>query len=207
MPRRSVEQRRMLEAAKRFSTPRRALELEAELAAICHKAAVKSLEVLKARRGDEVHHGDEAKRPVNEELAGFEDAAGAEVSLTQSLPIIEMLADLCDGVGKRSLRPVDLTQRARAPQIAEIFNAGTQPLQNLSHIKEMQGPHAPNPRPAAVLAPCRPAAVRSSAHPACCDGPHAAGERPTDVIDGRAIAKAAIVRGCAAAEARSALAT
>lgn len=132
----------------------------------------------------------------------WKDAAGAEVSLTQSLPIIEMLADLCDGVGKRSLRPVDLTQRARARQIAEIFNAGTQPLQNLSHIKEMQGPHAPN-----TSTSRRARALQTSRHAIVCS-PRVlrwpsrwTGERPTDVIDGRAIAKAAIVRGCAAAEA------
>jgi maleylpyruvate isomerase len=95
----------------------------------------------------------------------WKDVAGAEHSLTQSLPIIELLCDVCDAPGRPSLRPADPVARARARQIAEVLNAGTQPLQNLSHIKTIQG------------------------------------DRPTDVIDARAIAKAAIVKGLAAVEA------
>jgi maleylacetoacetate isomerase len=112
-------------------------------------------------KGDQVRVSEMAQVP----RLDFKDAGGSEVSITQSLAIIELLCDVSDAAGKRSLRPLDPVGRAKARQIAEIFNAGTQPLQNLSHIKEMQG------------------------------------DRPKDVIDGRQIAKAAIVRGLAAAEA------
>ena len=37
-----------------------------------------------------------------------------------------------------SLRHVDFVARARAREIAEVINAGTQPLQNLSHLKTIK---------------------------------------------------------------------
>jgi len=70
------------------------------------------------------------------------DASGESHSLTQSLAIIELLCDVYDQPGSPSLRPLDPIARSRARQIAEIINSGTHPLQNLSHIKEIQGSHA-----------------------------------------------------------------
>jgi maleylacetoacetate isomerase len=93
----------------------------------------------------------------------WKDLAGAEHSLTQSIAIIELLCEVCGG-GRASLLPVDPVMRAHARQIAEIINSGTHPLQNLSHIKTIQG------------------------------------ELSKDVIDARAIGKAAIIKGLAAVE-------
>jgi len=90
------------------------------------------------------------------------DAGGEAHSLTQSLAIIEFLIDSHATVGTKSLLPIDPVLRARAREIAEVVNAGTQPLQNLSHIKAMS---------------------------ATADG-----------VDGRAIGKAAIIKGLAALE-------
>jgi len=48
--------------------------------------------------------------------------------LSESLPIIEYLEETRP---ERSLLPKDPYQRAQARRIAEVFNAGTQPMQNL----------------------------------------------------------------------------
>jgi len=69
----------------------------------------------------------------------WRDGAGKQQSLTQSLAIIEFLCDACAGGLVSSLLPSDPLARARCRQIAEVINSGTHPLQNLSHIKEMQG--------------------------------------------------------------------
>ena len=66
------------------------------------------------------------------------DSGGESHSLTQSLAIIELLNDT-HASGGPSLLPIDPVQRARAREIAEVINSGTQPLQNLGHIKEVQG--------------------------------------------------------------------
>ena len=67
------------------------------------------------------------------------DAGGQLHSLTQSLAIIELLHEACASDATPSLQPADVVSRAKAREIAEIINAGTQPLQNLSHIKAIQG--------------------------------------------------------------------
>ena len=65
------------------------------------------------------------------------DSAGTSHSLTQSLAIIEMLIE-AHAATTSSLRHVDFVARARAREIAEVINAGTQPLQNLSHLKTIK---------------------------------------------------------------------
>ncbi|XP_072167779.1 maleylacetoacetate isomerase-like [Diadema setosum] len=54
------------------------------------------------------------------------------VLMTQSLPIIEYLDETRDGV---SILPKDPLQRYSTRRLAEIINAGIQPLQNLSMLK------------------------------------------------------------------------
>lgn len=74
----------------------------------------------------------------------WSDTAGERHSLTQSLPIIEFLEDaLCSGGahGGVTLLPSDPIARSRAREIAEVINAGTQPLQNLSHLKALTSVH------------------------------------------------------------------
>jgi hypothetical protein len=63
------------------------------------------------------------------------DGAGQPQSLTQSLAIIEFLADACASSAAPSLLPNDALGRANCRQIAEIINSGTQPLQNLALLK------------------------------------------------------------------------
>lgn len=64
------------------------------------------------------------------------DAGGARRSLTQSLAIVEFLDEAAGANGSMaSLLPRDALLRARAREIAEVINSGTQPLQNLAHIK------------------------------------------------------------------------
>ena len=92
------------------------------------------------------------------------DAAGERQSLTQSLAIIELLIESHHGHSAGSLLPLDATGRARAREIAEIINSGTQPHQNLSTINTVQG------------------------------------ERSKEVIDARALAKAAVIKGLTAVE-------
>ena len=58
------------------------------------------------------------------------------VTLTQSLPIIEYLDETRPGDHK--ILPSDHLQRFQARQIAEVINAGTQPLQNLSVLKMLK---------------------------------------------------------------------
>ena len=113
------------------------------------------------------------------------DSAGERHSLTQSLAIIEFLAEAAVGAvravgaeaavgavgavgmgGRRSLLPLEPLARARAREIAEVINAGTQPLSNLSHMN-------------AITA-------------------------ATEGADGRAIGKAAMIKGLVAAEALAA---
>ena len=65
----------------------------------------------------------------------WSDAAGARHSLTQSLPIIELLEEAAGCSSGRRLLPSDAVSRARAREIAEVINAGTQPLQNRAHLE------------------------------------------------------------------------
>ena len=66
------------------------------------------------------------------------DAAGERQQITQSLSIIALLCHACDAPGAPSLLPTGPLERARASEIAEIINSGTQPLQNLSVIKSVK---------------------------------------------------------------------
>jgi len=71
----------------------------------------------------------------------YTDAAGGRHTLTQSLAIIDFLDAACGGVPFMPAldgTPEAALRRARAKQIAEIINAGTQPLQNLSVLKSVK---------------------------------------------------------------------
>lgn len=61
---------------------------------------------------------------------------GATATVTQSLAIIEFLEDAFPSHGC-SMYPGDAVQRARAREMAEVVNSGTQPLQNLSTWKKI----------------------------------------------------------------------
>ncbi|CAJ1351902.1 unnamed protein product, partial [Effrenium voratum] len=69
----------------------------------------------------------------------FTDAAGQRQSLTQSLAIIEFLDVLSDSplIPPADGTPEGTLRRARALEIAEIINSGTQPLQNLGVLKSV----------------------------------------------------------------------
>jgi maleylpyruvate isomerase len=62
------------------------------------------------------------------------DGAGAR-PLTQSMAIIELLEEQFP---EPPLLPADPWRRARARQLAEMVNAGIQPLQNLSVLQHLQ---------------------------------------------------------------------
>ena len=66
-------------------------------------------------------------------------AGGVRRSLTQSLAIIEFLDSVARAPAEPSLFPAGALDRARAREIAEIVNSGTQPLQNLGHLKALEG--------------------------------------------------------------------
>jgi maleylpyruvate isomerase len=74
----------------------------------------------------------------------FTDEKGAQHTVTQSIAIIDFLDSMLGGVENGYLvPPADGTVegallRSRALQIAEVVNAGTQPLQNLATIKSVQ---------------------------------------------------------------------
>jgi len=63
---------------------------------------------------------------------------GQTVRLAQSLPMIEYLEE---SFPTPSLLPADPYLRARARQLAEIVNAGIQPLQNLSVLQRLKRDH------------------------------------------------------------------
>lgn len=60
---------------------------------------------------------------------------GTVTALAQSLPILEYLDERWP---TPAILPADLVQRARARQLAEIINAGIQPLQNLTTTKRVK---------------------------------------------------------------------
>jgi maleylpyruvate isomerase len=60
---------------------------------------------------------------------------GTVRTIAQSLPILEYLDER---FGERPILPKDLFLRARARELAEIVNAGIQPLQNLSVTKAVK---------------------------------------------------------------------
>jgi maleylpyruvate isomerase len=77
-----------------------------------------------------------AKNPMSQvpTLEITEDDGSAHV-ITQSLPILEYLEERFP---QRPLLPKDLYLRARTRGLAEIINAGIQPLQNLSTTKQVK---------------------------------------------------------------------
>jgi len=79
-----------------------------------------------------------AKNPLAQVpvLEATNAATGEVVTVTQSLAIIAFLEDAFPGRGG-SLLPRDLAARAAAREVAEMCNAGTQPLQNLSVVRKV----------------------------------------------------------------------
>jgi maleylacetoacetate isomerase len=63
-------------------------------------------------------------------------AGGESVCLSQSLAIGEFLDSAFPS--RRSMIPKDPLERARALEVVEVVNAGTQPLQNFFYLKRLQ---------------------------------------------------------------------
>ncbi len=79
-----------------------------------------------------------AQNPMRQvPLLTFTDADGQRHALAQSLAIIEFLEERYPAPAP-PLLPLEPVARARARQLAEIINAGTQPLQNLSVLKHLR---------------------------------------------------------------------
>lgn len=74
--------------------------------------------------------------PVLEAVHTAPDGTRAPVQLTQSLAILGFLDAVCPADAPR-LIPADPMAAARAWQLAEIVNAGIQPLQNLSVLQAL----------------------------------------------------------------------
>ena len=70
------------------------------------------------------------------------EAGGAPVFLTQSMAILEFLEELFPAP---PLLPTDALARARTRQLAEMVNAGMQPLQNLSTTEHIRRELAGDP--------------------------------------------------------------
>lgn len=76
-------------------------------------------------------------------VLSFVDVRGQTQTLTQSLAIIDFLDATCGDSSVPLVPPADGTpegalMRARALQIAEVVNSGTQPLQNLQVLQEVK---------------------------------------------------------------------
>lgn len=86
---------------------------------------------LRKEKGDQHSDGYKEKNPMSQvPLLEFNDPkSGRQVRLTQSVAILEYLEESFGGV---PLLPKEPVARAKARQIAELVNAGIQPLQNLS---------------------------------------------------------------------------
>lgn len=77
-----------------------------------------------------------AKNPMNQvPVLEFHGGSLDGKRLTQSLAIIELMEHL---VARAPLLPSDAWQRAKARQLAEIVNAGTQPNQNLNLLTKLK---------------------------------------------------------------------
>lgn len=90
-----------------------------------------------------ISDGGEQKKPAYVAMAPMAqvptlewDEQGETVRLTQSLAILSLLDARCP---TPSLFPEDSLLRARALEMAEIVNAGIQPLQNLSTLQLIDG--------------------------------------------------------------------
>lgn len=86
--------------------------------------------------GDQFADAYRAKNPISQvpTLEVTEDD-GARIALTQSLPILEYLDERWPDP---PILPRDPHLRARARALAEIVNAGIQPLQNLTTLKRIK---------------------------------------------------------------------
>jgi maleylpyruvate isomerase len=86
--------------------------------------------------GDQFADAYRAKNPISQvpTLEITEDD-GARIALTQSLPILEYLDERWPDP---PILPRDPYLRARARALAEIINAGIQPLQNLTTLKRIK---------------------------------------------------------------------
>jgi len=73
-------------------------------------------------------------------LLEWTDGAGEQCTLSQSIPMIELLAEVFGAAASDApLYPLDPVAKARAREMAEIVASGTHPLQNLGHMKDIQG--------------------------------------------------------------------
>lgn len=92
------------------------------------------------RDGGHQHGAEHVARNPMRQVPTLSVARGGEVThVSQSLAIMELLEEL---VPAPSIFPEDVMARARARQLAEIINAGTQPLQNLAviqHLRTLEG--------------------------------------------------------------------
>ncbi|RAL25507.1 maleylacetoacetate isomerase [Lujinxingia litoralis] len=76
-----------------------------------------------------------AKNPMRQVPMLEWEENGQWITLTQSLAILEFLEELRP---QPPLLPANRVHRARARELAEIINAGTQPLQNLAVIQKLK---------------------------------------------------------------------
>jgi maleylacetoacetate isomerase len=74
--------------------------------------------------------------PVLEFVDSFAEEGEESVCLSQSLAIGDFLD--CAYPRRHSMIPKDPLDRARALEVVEIINAGTQPLQNLFYLERLQ---------------------------------------------------------------------
>ncbi|MBM75387.1 MAG: maleylacetoacetate isomerase [Proteobacteria bacterium] len=85
------------------------------------------------KNGGEQHSPSYLAKNPQGQVPTLELASG--VSLAQSIAIIEFIEEIKPNP---SLFPADRLERARARQMAQIVNAGIQPLQNLSILQHIE---------------------------------------------------------------------
>lgn len=83
------------------------------------------------RDGGEQHKEDYKAHNPMEQVPCF---VNDEISLTQSMAIMEYLDEKYDG---HALLPKDLVKRAKVRELCEIINSGIQPIQNLSVLQKI----------------------------------------------------------------------
>jgi maleylpyruvate isomerase len=87
------------------------------------------------RAGEQRSPSHLARNPLGQVPVLEIDQGGRPVYLAQSLAIIEYLEELSSGY---PLLPTEPVARARARELAEIVNAGTQPLQNSPVLEHLE---------------------------------------------------------------------
>jgi maleylpyruvate isomerase len=126
-------------------------------------------------KGDQLADGYRAKNPIGQvPTLELTEGDGRRITLTQSLPILEYLDERWPDP---PLLPRDPYLRAKARALAEIVNAGIQPMQNLTtarRIKALGGDEASWVRPFVLegLAAFAAAAAETA-------GTFCVGDRPT----------------------------